>query len=226
MTKQAQPYWVNIIMLLVFICTGALNTSIYAQQDSLDNPIILQDTTQQKANNKKAKRQKNNKFRPVPRTATLLALLPGGGQIYNRSYWKIPIVYGGFVGLGYWVLDSRQKYQCYRKAYLAAVDTTYSVLPICGIDTSITEVSQLKSLRDNNQQMFEWSVIAFTAFYGLTILEAFVNAHLKSFDVSDDLTMTVRTGLRYNSLMRNFEPSVGLKIVPKYQAKIKPPDLF
>lgn len=227
MTKETQPYWVKLILLLVIIFSGTLNRTIHAQQDSLDTPIVLQDSTEQEADNKKAKRQKNNKkFRPVPRTATLLALIPGGGQIYNRSYWKIPIVYGGLVGIGYWILDSRQKYQCYRKAYLAAVDTTYSVLPICAIDTSITSPSELKTLRDNNQQMFEWAVIAFTVFYGLTILDAFVDAHLKSFDVSDDLSMTIRPRLRYNSLMENFEPSIGLKVVPKYQVKIKPPNLF
>ncbi|MCP4442370.1 MAG: hypothetical protein GY810_25980 [Aureispira sp.] len=227
MINKTQPSWVRLIFIVVFITIGTINTSTYAQQDSSDTAKILQDSSRQKANNKKAERQKKNKsFRPVPRTATLLALIPGGGQIYNRSYWKLPIVFGGLGGLGYWAMSSRQKYICYRKAYLAAVDTSYSVLPICGIDTSITEASELKILRDNNQQMFEWAVIAFTVFYGLTILDAFVDAHLKSFDVSDDLSMSIRPRLKYNALVQSFETSVGLKVTPRYHAKVKPPDLW
>lgn len=128
-----------------------------------------------------------------PQKAWRWALLPGGGQIYNRRYWKLPIVYGGIGTLVYLSIDNRQKYQCYRQSYLAVVDSDPNTVNTC--DPNLTD-AQLKILRDAYRQQYEYSVAGLIGFYGLTILDAFVDAHLSSFDVSDDLSLHWNIGGR------------------------------
>lgn len=124
-----------------------------------------------------------------PKTALWLAVgLPGAGQIYNGRYWKLPIVYGGFGFAGYLIYDNHRQYQGYRRAYLAEVDDDATTS-----NTAYPQLStaQLKARRDRYQRFFELSIIGTTFFYGLTILDAYVDAHLLHFDISDDLSLDI-----------------------------------
>ncbi|HPB02295.1 MAG TPA: DUF5683 domain-containing protein [Bacteroidales bacterium] len=124
-----------------------------------------------------------------PRKATIMsACLPGLGQAYNHKYWKIPILYAGLGGAGYAIVWNNNKYQDFRKAYIARTDT---------IDSTIDNfprysASNLLDLRNYYRHNLELSVIIITAVYILNIVDASVDAHLYDFDISDDLSLRIQ----------------------------------
>lgn len=155
------------------------------------------------ADTKAAKRKKAHS----PRTATILAaVLPGAGQIYNRKYWKLPIVYGGLGALGYFAVTTGREYQRYRLAYRYQVDDDPNTIN----DIVAGSNSELKSLRDRNQRSLEYAVLGTVVFYALTVTDAFVDAHLMGFDVSDDLSMQFRPRLSPMAF-GNWQAQLGLQ---------------
>lgn len=192
---------------LILLCLLSSINFTYAQQDTTKSTEILPttDSSRLETNSKKVKK-KNSKARPthsVKKAVIYGLLIPGGGQIYNRKYWKLPIVYAGIGGIGYWVVSNHQQYICYRRSYLARVDSNSRFTTAC-LENSTISTSNLKALRDQSQANFELSVVAFAGFYILTVVDAFVDAHLMNFDISDDLSLSVKPRLRYNS----FQPTV------------------
>ncbi|MFD2786431.1 DUF5683 domain-containing protein [Hymenobacter rubripertinctus] len=136
--------------------------------------------------------------RPVtrPQKAALLALmLPGAGQIYNRRYWKLPLVYGGLGGVGYGLFFYQSRYKEYvqGKADLLAGK---QISELSGANV-VQESSPINVQRGivfyrRNRDTF----IAYTALvYGVTILDALVDAHLRDFDISDDLGLRLEPAL-------------------------------
>ena len=131
-----------------------------------------------------------------PRKATIYsAALPGLGQIYNRKYWKVPLVYGGFAALGYFINFNNEKYIIYRQAYSDIIDkdpTTSSYLKLITrpreeLMGQYTE--QLRSYKDYWRRNRDLLVIGTAVFYAVNIIDASVDAHFFKFDISDDLTM-------------------------------------
>jgi len=113
------------------------------------------------------------------------AVLPGWGQIYNQKYWKLPLVYGGLGGLGYWVYFNADQHRFYRQAFLAKTDedpSTIDPLP------AFSESSVLQT-KEYYRRQLDASVLFTVAFYGLQIVDAVVDAHLFHFDVSNDLSL-------------------------------------
>ncbi|RSK45621.1 DUF5683 domain-containing protein [Hymenobacter perfusus] len=134
-----------------------------------------------------------------PKKATLLALmLPGAGQIYNRRWWKLPLVYGGLGGVGYGLFFYQTRY----KEYVNGKDQYLNSNPrIAFGDLNGDNVSQETSI-DNIQRGIVFyrrnrdTFIAYTALvYGITVLDALVDAHLRDFDISDDLSLQVQPTL-------------------------------
>lgn len=144
-----------------------------------------------------------------PRRAVMWALIvPGGGQIYNRRYWKLPIVYAGLGGLGFWYVRSRIEYRCYRNAYISAADSDPNTNDICERDPfASARTLQLQSQLYRTQS--EYALLGFLAFYALCATDAFVDAHLMSFDVGDDLSLHLRPS----------PTSLGLYLQPSAQNK-------
>lgn len=223
----------SLFVLFLFI---SQNTFTYAQQDSsiqevdtTDNTKFLRESRARKRIYKKEARRK--RFLSTlpknhnPKTATLLALIPGAGQIYNRRYWKLPIVYGGLGALGYFTVVNYTEYACFRKAYLHTVDDNDLTNDNCHLAPGIDSLS-LKIYRDNAQENAELFVIGLTLFYGLTIIDAFVDAHLMHFDISDDLSMKIQPKVEYNFVTQRFTPTVGLSVIPKIAAKPQYPVHF
>jgi hypothetical protein len=212
--RLSTKIWCSIIFLFFII----QNQNTYAQQDSTENAEFLREDMARERSAKKAARRK--KFLSTlpknhnPKTATLLALIPGVGQIYNRRYWKLPIVYAGFGVFGYFTVANYVEYGCYRKAYLHAVDSDPNTTDVCPTDPLATE-GNLKIYRDNARESAEFFVLGFTLFYGLTIIDAFVDAHLMYFDISDDLSMSIQPSLNYNLEMRSMVAGVGLSVQPR-----------
>ncbi|MFN0203605.1 MAG: DUF5683 domain-containing protein [Bacteroidia bacterium] len=120
------------------------------------------------------------------------ALLPGWGQAYNRRYWKIPIVYGALGAFGYLAVNQQLIYQDYRKAYYYAIDKDETTVPE-QVDATFVNLTAngLKGLRDAARSSRDQNIIYFGLIYALQIMEAYVDAHLQGFDVSEDLSLKV-----------------------------------
>jgi hypothetical protein len=128
---------------------------------------------------------------PDPIKAALLsAALPGLGQIYNRSYWKVPIVYGSLMTFGYLVHFFDYNYIKYRNAFLAANDGNPNTINPYEGDRRVG--SRLFDRVEFYRRNRDYLMILTAGFYLLNIVEAHVDAHLQTFDLSDDISMNIR----------------------------------
>ena len=157
-------------------------------------------------------------WQPNSSKALLWALLPGGGQIYNRKYWNLPIVWGAFMTCYYSVTWNHRQYQDYHAAYrdLSSEDpsknTSWLAFAPAGAKAEdyktyqSTLKSTLKRGNDFYRRYRDLSILASVLVYGLSILDAYVDAELYTFDISPDLSLRVA-------------PEVGLpKLgIPSYQ---------
>ena len=146
----------------------------------------------------------NNVWIPNPTKATWMALaIPGGGQIYNRKYWKLPIFYGGFVGCAYALGWNNRMYGDYAAAYKDAVNNNWSSTSITDLlpatylrYTSASQVTEtLRKRKDMYRRYRDISIFAFIAVYALSVVDAYVDAELSNFDISPDLSMRVEPTL-------------------------------
>ena len=161
-------------------------------------------------------------FNPDPQRALWLsALCPGLGQIYNRRYWKLPIVVGSFVGLSYGASWNNRMYKDYSRAYRDVMDDdpdTRSYMDF--FPPTVTENSLdkawlqrvMKSKRDYYRRYREICVIAMVGVYLINIVDAYVDASLAHFDISPDLTLDVSPAAIDNSALGGGHlPSLGLQ---------------
>jgi len=134
-----------------------------------------------------------------PRKAAIRSLiLPGLGQIYNKKYWKLPIVYGalGISGAVFnhnlkWYRRTRFAYKVLRTNDVQNFDNVHPQLKVF-IDRN--DASALQNYRDEFRRYIDYSVLAFVLLWGLNVVDATVDAHLKTFDVSSDLSFQMRFG--------------------------------
>ena len=130
-----------------------------------------------------------------PKKAGILsACLPGLGQIYNGKWWKTPIVYAGFGGLGYLAYSNYSDY----KTYLTAYEIKTGDLPEGTIPSELAlqlseyyQASQMQTYKESYRRNFELYCIIMAAWYGLNIVDAIVDGHLYTYDISDDLSLAV-----------------------------------
>ncbi|MBM3432974.1 MAG: hypothetical protein FJX92_08265 [Bacteroidetes bacterium] len=151
-----------------------------------------------------------------PRTAAIRsAILPGLGQIYNKKYWKLPIVYGALgtcAGIFFYNLNNYKDTRfAYRVKYNMRVNRTDSAL-FSQIDPLLKPIDEesLRYYRDQFRRDIDYSVLFFLVLWGLNVVDATVDAHLKSFDVGPDLSLQVKPGL--SALAGTSGLSVVLKI--------------
>lgn len=147
-----------------------------------------------------------------PRKATIRsAILPGWGQAYNRKYWKIPIVYGA-LGITASVFNfNLQQYHKVRFAYITLRDTVHADYPRVAAELQpfITnnDLNSLRNYRDEFRKNIDYSVLFFLLFWGLNVVDATVDAHLKEFDVSKDLSLKIKPTIS------NMPYAMGLSLV-------------
>ncbi len=136
--------------------------------------------------------------RHSPRKATILsAVVPGAGQIYNRKYWKAPIVWAG-IGISYsFIRDNTKEYKRYRTAYLALVDEDPATVDEFNGQYDPTEVRRVMEVY---QRWRDISYIALAGVYVLNIIDASVDAHFVRFDVSPDLSLNIGPSLHAAAL--------------------------
>lgn len=145
----------------------------------------------------------------VKKATTLACIFPGAGQIYNRSYWKVPFVVGGFASMIYCIDWNNRGFQRFKKAYnlLADYEQHPDKYPNGPTDEfqGRYSASYIKNMRDNFRRNRDLCIIISGALYALQIIDAHVDAHLKDYDISDDLTM-------------NLEPMVDYPYIPSMNA--------
>lgn len=146
-------------------------------------------------------------FKPNPTKATLLALVPGLGQIYNRKYWKLPLVYGGLMGCMYAITWNNKNYGDYSTAYkdimydaVAYPDepdkwsNSWQILTSMDKEEAIKDTNfkdNLKRRKDYFRRYRDLSIIITAGVYLLSIVDAYVDAQLFDFDISPDLSLHV-----------------------------------
>ncbi|WP_169190735.1 DUF5683 domain-containing protein [Chitinophaga sp. Ak27] len=196
-------------LLLLFIMVAAL--PLRAQQDTLRPIAKTMDTlirpvpapgtdTVKKANKAlltDSSYVPDSRLPHSPRKAALYsAVLPGLGQVYNKEYWKVPLVYAAVGTCTYFFIDNMKTYKMFRDAYRLRVDGNPDTN-----DTGETvkfDTESLKLNRDQFRQYVDYSVLFFVLAYGLNIVDATVFAHLRNFDMSDDLSMRISPTLINN----------------------------
>ncbi len=125
-------------------------------------------------------------FTHSPKKATYLSLVPGLGQIYNKKYWKLPIVYAGFAATGYFAFWNRGEYLKFNDAYVCILNDPDN----CDNELALKyDSDQLKSARDYYRRNMELSFILMGAWYILQILDATVDAHLYYWEVNENLSL-------------------------------------
>ena len=152
-------------------------------------------------------------WRPDPQRALWLALvIPGGGQIYNRKFWKLPIVYGGFVGCIYAMRWNNMMYKDYAQAYLDIMDddpTTASYNKFLHLGRQITPQNEsryqqiFKKRKDRYRRWRDLSFFVMVGVYAVSVIDAYVDAELSVFDISKDLSMKLRPTVISNGMGRN-----------------------
>jgi hypothetical protein len=148
----------------------------------------------------------------LPQRATIFSLmLPGLGQAYNQQYWKIPIVYMGFA-FGYYMINyNTMQYERFREAYNKLTDNDPNTVD--EFNGRLTP-DNLKYYRDSYRRDRDYAVLLSIVFYVLNAVDANVFAHLKNFDVSDNLAMDIHPTIMYDQVFASssLQPAIGLKL--------------
>jgi hypothetical protein len=139
-------------------------------------------------------------WKPDPVKATWLAMIfPGGGQLYNRKYWKLPLIYGGLAGCLYGLSWNNTMYIDYSKAYMDIMDdnpntNSFTEILPSGLRNRYDQ-DYLKELLRKRKDMYrryrDMTVFAFIGVYLITIVDAYVDAELSDFDISSDLGLRI-----------------------------------
>ena len=217
------------ILIAFFLLLAAGSQQAKAQerigQDSLtvttyDSLSVVVDTTFSK---KKEVGRDWSTWRPNPKRALWLALvIPGGGQIYNRKYWKLPLVYGGFIGCLYAMSWNNTMYKDYSQAYQDLMDkdpNTQSYNQFLHLGTQITPQNEtryqdiFRKRKDKYRRWRDLSFFVMIGVYALSVIDAYVDAELSVFDISDDLSLRVEPTIINNRSSNNplDTSSVGLQ---------------
>lgn len=195
------------IVLILFVCTICSN-KLVAQKDTAvisGNGVTLSGGPQK---NTKKIASTYNPNKAIIRSA----LIPGWGQITNKKIWKVPIVYAALGITGGIFFRNLRQYRESKAAYILASDTIASndyliKQPYYSVRST---PERIRTFRNEVRQNVDYSVLIFLIFWGLNVADAAVDAHLKTFDVSDDLTLQVNPG--YSSMAKTNGISLVLKI--------------
>jgi len=188
--------WCSIvaIILLTTICGSA-----FAQVKVVDSTGKLKPLNAADSSKTKKKKTVYCDTCFSPRKATIRsAIIPGWGQVYNKQVWKVPLIYATLgITAGIFVVNV-QEYNGLREAYKLRIDT------IPGNDVniparfSVLSANSMKFYRDEYRKNVDLSVLVFLIGWGLNVIDATVSAHLKQFDVNDDLSLKIKPNFQPN----------------------------
>jgi len=176
----------NILLIVLFFSFRADDTGATAQA-----PVTKNDTNTIVTASDSSKAIK--KFNP--RIATIRsAMLPGLGQIYNKKYWKLPLVYGALGTTAGVYFFNVKNYRLLKQAVVYLSDTIPSNNNLIDPQFSNLSLNAIRSYRNSFRQNIDYSVLFFILFWGLNVVDATVDAHLKAFDVNDNLSLELKPG--------------------------------
>ncbi len=205
---------------VLYVDTMAVDTAaIRAVRDSLMKvPLVVQD--ERELYDKKAF------WKPDPIRAMWLGMVvPGLGQIYNRKYWKLPIIYGGFLGCIYALTWNAQMLADYNQAYLDIMDSdpqtkSYEKMLPIGYDITGKEArfQEIFRNRKNTYRRYrDLSIFVMLAIYALSVVDAYIDAELSTFDISRDLSLRiVPTSIEHKGMEGkriDTSPALGCQII-------------
>lgn len=186
-----------LIILFFFLAVNndliAQDASFYQEKDSLRQI-------------RRSERAEKFKYLNPPTAAYLSMAIPGGGQFYNKSYWKIPLVYGGLAAFTGIAIFNHNDYIRYKTSLSNFLDED----PNTTVDPEFARLSEngLRANRNLTKKYRDLNIILGILFYGLQIADAYVDAHLKGFEVTDDISMNVEP----NFYMSGNTPGAGLTL--------------
>lgn len=205
---------------LVMVGKDSLAVVAVDSAGMLPNDVALEMIMADSSSSGKRHKRDWSTWKPQPKRALWLALvLPGAGQIYNRKYWKLPIIYGGFVGCAYALRWNGMMYHDYSQAYLDIMDsdpTTQSYNQFLHLGTRITDqnIDRWKEVfrkrKDRYRRWRDLSFFAMLGVYALSVIDAYVDASLSEFDISKDLSLRVAPAVISPQERRNPIKSSGL----------------
>lgn len=213
-----------IILIALLPCVAAIGQTDSAK--TIGKLTVIEEIGKSKSVEKKAKTkteksdsgQQKHKRYYNPGTATWLAVAcPGAGQIYNRRYWKLPIVYAGLGAALYFLIDNQREMiiarDSYRYLYYEQDPTNTDPNPYT-FDSKYSGFggSQIVTYREYYRRNRDIAVVAAVAVYALSIVDAVVDAHLRGFDVSDNLTLKVKPDLRLNNSPNLYQTGITLSL--------------
>lgn len=181
-------FQIRLIFFLIIFLNG-----FFAKAQQPDSLRVLPDSTAVAQVDSSPKRSGPvrrffTKDYPKPGRAALLAIVPGAGQAYNKKWWKIPIVWGAIGTALYFEIDNVKQYRELRDNYELLVDgdpnTNPSEPPYNQLDAT-----SMKRYRDQWRRYVEINTLILGMLYAMQIADAYVDAHLNRFDVSDDLSL-------------------------------------
>jgi Family of unknown function (DUF5683) len=191
-----------------------------ANQDSVKAKAII--SLDSVSNEKKTKTDsiQKLKFKINPRLATKRsAMIPGWGQVYIKQAWFVPVIYGGFAITGYYVANWNKKYKAFRTEYFRVSNynankanttpLTEGKVTINGLSTTYS-IANLKAGTNFYRKNRDGTMLIFPVIWAANILQVNVWAHLKTFDLSDDITMKIEPSIEPNIAGL---PNLGAKVV-------------
>jgi len=190
-----KPY----LFLLFFITTA---TYSWGQED-IENTPSKDTLSVQLADTLAVKEKKHS-----PKVAGCLSIVPGLGQAYNKKYWKIPIVYAGLVGGAYGINYFSMEYIAYRNEYRNRINYGKR----SDKDKFRMDDANIAATKQYNQKYLQLSILLTSVWYFVNILDAVVDAHLMSFDISHDLSMNIAPAIDNGFVLGNGQKvqTVGL----------------
>ncbi|WP_424268531.1 DUF5683 domain-containing protein [Eudoraea sp.] len=211
----------NSQILIIFFLACFINVT--AQENkNITVSDSLPDIVAEEGIKVKGKKKKSNNINPLApsKAAFYSAILPGLGQIYNKRYWKVPIVYAA-IGLGvYAYMYNDDLYDRFRTAFkrrkAGFVDDEFYDINGSGIVPGSPDLSDeaLQDAQERYQRDRDLALFITLGLYALNIIDANVDAHLKQFNVDDDLSMDIQPYLDYDPIYSN--PSYGVALTIKF----------
>ncbi len=178
-------------------------SSVFAQNE---DTILLTDSTFAELEENTELFQEFSKLDPQ-KAALLSTVFPGLGQIYNRQYWKVPIIFSGLLIFAHYITFSNRIYNSFRNA--AILITNGQPNPF----DNIASLDAVARNRDNFRRERDFRIVLGTVFYLLQIVDAHVSAHLDEFIVNKDLALQIKPSIQSTPL---FSQSIGLSLVLKF----------
>jgi len=187
----------KVTIMFFIVCFSLLTGGTLSAQTYVDSTSVT-------ASPKAVK--KGSIFKGRPGKSMLMSLVvPGAGQIYNKSYLRVPFVWGTVGTIGYIMINNTRQYKIFRDAYISKIDGTEITVPDyakeCIPFTNISEEDLrsiqnpniIREFRDDANKNKQLSIVIFSFAWLLNGVDAFVDAHLKDFDIDEDLSFKINT---------------------------------